>query len=77
MTDALCEDCPPAGYPTDITRCTPCPRRAYEKLVEAAHAYRDAFDVVYWSREMIDSAAAYTDALLAAAKALPEREPQP
>lgn len=23
----LCEDCPPAGYPTDKTRCTPCPRR--------------------------------------------------
>lgn len=25
---ALCEDCPPVGYPTDATRCTPCPRRA-------------------------------------------------
>lgn len=24
----LCEDCPPAGYPTDKTRCTWCPRRA-------------------------------------------------
>jgi hypothetical protein len=23
---ALCEDCPPAGYPTDSTRCAPCPR---------------------------------------------------
>lgn len=23
----LCEGCPPAGYPTDDTRCTPCPRR--------------------------------------------------
>jgi hypothetical protein len=23
----LCEDCPPADYPTDKTRCTPCPRR--------------------------------------------------
>lgn len=23
----LCSDCPPVGYPTDITRCTPCPRR--------------------------------------------------
>lgn len=23
----LCEGCPPVGYPTDETRCTPCPRR--------------------------------------------------
>lgn len=23
----LCEDCPPVGYPTDKTRCEPCPRR--------------------------------------------------
>lgn len=27
-TTALCENCPPVGYPTDKTRCTPCPRRA-------------------------------------------------
>lgn len=25
--EALCEDCPPVGYPTDETRCSPCPRR--------------------------------------------------
>lgn len=24
----LCEDCPPSDYPTDKTRCLPCPRRA-------------------------------------------------
>lgn len=24
---ALCEGCPPDGYPTDKTRCLPCPRR--------------------------------------------------
>ena len=23
----LCSDCPPADYPTDKTRCLPCPRR--------------------------------------------------
>lgn len=28
LTRMLCEDCPPVGYPTDKTRCTPCPRRA-------------------------------------------------
>ena len=25
--EALCEDCPPLEYPTDKTRCLPCPRR--------------------------------------------------
>jgi Lar family restriction alleviation protein len=25
--DDLCDDCPPVGYPTDKTRCLPCPRR--------------------------------------------------
>jgi Lar family restriction alleviation protein len=24
----LCDDCPPVGYPTDKTRCDPCPRKA-------------------------------------------------
>jgi hypothetical protein len=24
----LCSDCPPAGYPTDKTRCAECPRRS-------------------------------------------------
>jgi hypothetical protein len=24
---ALCSDCPHVGYPTDATRCAPCPRR--------------------------------------------------
>ncbi len=24
----LCDDCPPVGYPTDKTRCDPCPRRS-------------------------------------------------
>jgi hypothetical protein len=22
-----CSDCPPVGYPTDVTRCVPCPLR--------------------------------------------------
>lgn len=25
---ALCEDCPPVGYPTDKTRCVDCPRNS-------------------------------------------------
>lgn len=28
----LCEDCPPTGYPTDKTRCAPCPRRAADPV---------------------------------------------
>ena len=26
----LCDDCPPPDYPTDKTRCLPCPRRGDE-----------------------------------------------
>ncbi len=34
----LCQDCPPAGYPTDATRCSPCPRRvAPWSMWESAH----------------------------------------
>ena len=28
-----CEDCPPEGYPTDKTRCLPCPRRSAQPKV--------------------------------------------
>jgi hypothetical protein len=27
VAEPLCEDCPPVGYPTDATRCSPCPRK--------------------------------------------------
>lgn len=27
LSNVVCEDCPPKGYPTDKTRCLPCPRR--------------------------------------------------
>jgi hypothetical protein len=27
ISEALCEGCPPVGYCTDKTRCSPCPRR--------------------------------------------------
>jgi hypothetical protein len=30
----LCEDCPPIGYPTDKTRCDPCPRSQSETGAE-------------------------------------------
>lgn len=39
--DELCEGCPPVGYPTDKTRCTPCPRRSplpADKLAELLEA---------------------------------------
>lgn len=28
---SLCSDCPPVNYPTDETRCTPCPRRGLKQ----------------------------------------------
>lgn len=31
---AVCEDCPPVGYPTDKTRCTPRPRRETACYIE-------------------------------------------
>lgn len=30
LVESICDDCPPVGYPTDKTRCTPCPRRTTE-----------------------------------------------
>lgn len=42
-----CDDCPPLDYPTDKTRCLPCPRRKVfrdlEALVKAAIAMNDAY----------------------------------
>jgi hypothetical protein len=35
-----CEDCPPAGYPTDETRCLPCLRRAV-RIYHCANCNRD------------------------------------
>lgn len=31
----LCSDCPPVGYPTDRTRCAPCPRRGGPPMTTA------------------------------------------
>ncbi len=39
MTDTLCSDCPPKGYPTDETRCIPCPRRGLRVLVCGGRDY--------------------------------------
>lgn len=42
MSDELCEDCPPLGYPTDKTRCLPCPRRTpreFDAIVDKVLAY--------------------------------------
>lgn len=39
-SNALCSDCPPEDYPTDKTRCLPCPRRAdVSGLVERSETY--------------------------------------
>ena len=36
MTDNLCSDCPPVGYPSEKTRCHPCPRRATKWKIRIA-----------------------------------------
>jgi hypothetical protein len=42
--DALCEDCPPVGYPTDETRCDECPRSFANRIERrAAQIYEAAF----------------------------------
>ena len=42
MKDDLCDDCPPVGYPTDKTRCLPCPRRTpvLDAIVDKVLAYK-------------------------------------
>ena len=34
---SVCEDCPPVSYPTDKTRCLPCPRRSASASVDCAY----------------------------------------
>lgn len=36
LAGKLCSDCPPVGYPTDKTRCLPCPRRTPKALDDVA-----------------------------------------
>lgn len=43
-TGRLCEDCPPVDYPTDETRCAPCPRRVADETIDKA--LRDLRDFV-------------------------------
>ena len=43
MSAALCDDCPPLGYPTDKTRCLECPRRVppeFDAMADKVLAYR-------------------------------------
>jgi hypothetical protein len=43
--EGLCSDCPPVDYPTDETRCAPCPKRAApENLDKALRDLRDFVD---------------------------------
>lgn len=38
----LCEDCPPIGYPTNNTRCLPCPRRTGQQPAQPIYTKEDA-----------------------------------
>jgi hypothetical protein len=37
MDPTLCGDCPPSDYPTDETRCAPCPRRRVAVTQDKRH----------------------------------------
>lgn len=53
--ETLCEDCPPVGYPTDKTRCTPCPRRATTQAPDAVErAARAICAKAFEMDEMVD-----------------------
>lgn len=41
----LCSDCPPVGYPTDETRCEPCPRRHQWRVREFSAVTLECCDV--------------------------------
>jgi hypothetical protein len=45
--DELCDDCPPVGYPTDKTRCLPCPRRTPLSPPEVEGLVEELFGLVY------------------------------
>lgn len=44
----LCSDCPPIGYPTDLTRCRPCPRRTAPVVPMTQDSARDG-----WVEELL------------------------
>lgn len=50
---ALCSDCPPVGYPTDETRCAPCPRRPPLPAApsEPAEGQEDTPVAIYWREQ--------------------------
>lgn len=49
--DGLCSDCPPAGYPTDETRCVPCPRRSQPKPAEGDDAAKIAAEIAAYAQD--------------------------
>ncbi len=48
----LCSDCPPAGYPTNKTRCLPCPIREENECpmcadeLDAGECYSCGYDLL-------------------------------
>lgn len=60
-SEELCDDCPPVSYPTDKTRCTPCPRRTppqpsaddVELVMRVIHL-DEGFDAASFERLLVD-----------------------
>lgn len=51
---ALCSDCPPAEYPTDKTRCLPCPHRLPADVRHLVISARRAFELGYSDEEFLE-----------------------
>lgn len=61
----LCSDCPPVGYPTDKTRCLPCPRRKEPAPAALDTAARVGGDARHTDDIAVDAFAAAMKAKLA------------
>lgn len=56
--DTLCSDCPPLGYPTDKTRCAPCPRRDMLTNEQIEQAFKESFPKTNFSNAWLKFARA-------------------
>lgn len=50
----LCDDCPPVAYPTDKTRCLPCPRRATPQPAQVAATHQQGLQVAARAASLLD-----------------------
>lgn len=71
-SDTLCSDCPPVGYPTDETRCAPCPRQSLATAIAEIVRLNGALDMITAEREAWKFQASKSDERRAEAMAIIE-----